>query len=586
MKPAPRRWQVCDSVPLTGHPPLLGQVLAARGHDELSARALLDTGATFHDPLGLRGMAEAVAVVGEAITTRQRIAVYGDYDADGVTACALLSRALRAAGVDAVAYIPNRMNEGYGLHSAALAELHEQGVGCVITVDCGTSSVDVAANRPNGMRLVITDHHLPLAPDGAPPALAPADALINPKQPGCEYAFDGLAGAGVAWKLLCALEAAGLVPAGSADAGIGLAALGTVADMMPLRGENRLIVQRGLSRLRDLPGIAALCATAGVGAELRAADVGFAIGPRINAAGRMEDARLALDLCLCDDEAVAAELAAQLDTQNRARQQAVAVAMVEAERMVAQLPEDAPAIVLGDPGWPMGIVGLVAGRLTERYARPSFIVCLDPAEAKGSARSIPGVHIVEALDGAAGTLIRYGGHRVAAGFSLEAARFDEFARAISDSVATQLGDSPRERVVAIDGEITTAECVPDTCDLLDGLEPYGIGNAAPVLAMRDCTVLSTSTFGADSQHIRVVLSDGAGIVEAITFFKPQLADHLPRGRRVDVCIALERDEWQGMVRVRARLRDIRPAQGAAVIEVAGRAVSQVAVAAPPRAATG
>ena len=180
------------------------------------------------------------------------------------------------------------------------------------------------------------------------------------------------------------------------------------------------------------------------------------------------------------------------------------------------------------------------------------------------------MHIVEALDGAASTLLRYGGHKVAAGFSLDAARFDEFADAIRAAVAAQLGDAPRERVVAIDGEITTAECVPDTCDLLDMLEPCGQGNAAPVLAMRDCTVLSTNTFGAESQHVRVALSDGNGIVEAIAFFKPQLADHLPRGRRVDVCVALERDEWQGMVRVRARLRDIRPARPQAVVELPGR----------------
>ncbi len=574
MKPAPRKWQVSDAAPLPGHPPLLGSILAARGHDDGSAATFLDSAATFHDPLGLRGMAAAVEVLGSAIRAGERIAVYGDYDADGVTACAMLSRALRRAGVDTVPYIPNRMSEGYGLHGAALTELYAQGVRCVITVDCGTSSVDVAAARPQGMRLVVTDHHLPLAPDGAVPALAPADALINPKQPGCEYPFDGLAGAGVAWKLLAALEDAGLVLPGGADDGLGLAALGTVADMMPLRGENRLIVQRGLPRLRDHAGVRALCQAAGLSGDLRATDIGFGIGPRINAAGRMEDAKLALDLCLCEDEDVAVELAARLDAQNRERQAAVAVAMAEAEVMVAALPEDAPAIVLGSPDWPMGIVGLVAGRLTEKYARPSFIVCLDPAEAKGSARSIAAVHIVQALDGAAATLLRYGGHKVAAGFSLEAARFDEFADAVRAAVAQQLGDLPRERVVAIDGSITTAECVPATCDLLDMLEPCGQGNAAPVLAMRDCTVLSTSTFGAEAQHLRVALSDGAGIVEAIAFFKPQLADHLPRGRRVDVCIALERDEWQGMVRVRARLRDIRPATIERVVELTGTPVQR------------
>jgi single-stranded-DNA-specific exonuclease len=576
MKPAPRRWQLADPDALPGHPPLLGRILAARGHDAASAAALLDTHAAFHDPHGLRGMDAAVDVIGDSIRGGMRIAVYGDYDADGVTACAMLSRALRAGGVDAVPYIPNRMSEGYGLHGAALAELHAQGVGCVITVDCGTSSVDVAAGRPAGMRLVVTDHHLPLAPAGTAPALAPADALINPKQPGCEYAFDGLAGAGVAWKLLCALEAAGLVPSGSADDGIALAALGTVADMMPLRGENRLIVERGLPRLRDHAGIRALCSAAGLSVDLRASDIGFGIGPRINAAGRMEDARLALELCLCDDEDEAFPLAARLDAQNRDRQAAVAIALAQAEEMVAALPDDAPAIVLGSADWPMGIVGLVAGRLTERYARPSFVVCLDPGEAKGSARSTAAVHIVEALDGAASTLLRYGGHRVAAGFSLEAARFDEFGQAIGAAVAAQLGDAPRERVIAIDGEITTADCSPATCDLLDLLEPCGQGNAAPVLAMRDCVVLSTTTFGAESQHLRVALGDGAGIVEAIAFFKPQLAAHLPRGRRVDVCVALERDEWQGQVRVRARLRDIRPARAAAVVEVSGTPVPRAA----------
>jgi single-stranded-DNA-specific exonuclease len=573
MKPAPRRWQVAESTPLPGHPPLLGRILAARGHDDTTATAFLDTAAAFHDPRGLRGMDAAIEVLGAAIRDHHRIAVYGDYDADGVTACALLSRALRNAGVDAVPYIPNRMSEGYGLHGAALAELHAQGVRCVITVDCGTSSVDVAASRPAGMRLVVTDHHLPLAPDGSAPALAPADALINPKQPGCDYAFDGLAGAGVAWKLLSALESAGLVPDGSADEGLALAALGTVADMMPLRGENRLIVQRGLPGLRAHAGIRALCQVAGVPLELRASDLGFAIGPRINAAGRMEDAKLALDLCLCDDEDEALALAVRLDAQNRDRQAAVAAALAEAEAMVADLPDDPPAIVLGDPAWPMGIVGLVAGRLAERYARPTFIVCLDPTEAKGSARSVAGVHIVEALDAAASTVLRYGGHRAAAGFSLDAARFDEFASAVSAAVARQLGDAPRERVVAIDGEITTADCVPDTCDLLDLLEPCGMGNASPVLAMRDCVVLSTRTFGTDSQHIGVALSDGAGIVEAIAFFKPGLTDHLPRGRRVDVCVALERDEWQGMVRVRARLRDIRPARVEPVVELSGVSIN-------------
>jgi single-stranded-DNA-specific exonuclease len=409
------------------------------------------------------------------------------------------------------------------------------------------------------MRLVVIDHHLALAPGGSPPQLAPADALVNPKLPGSTYAFDGLAGAGVAFKLVQALESRGVVPARSTEASLGLAALGTIADMMPLSGENRVIVRDGLARIADLPGLRALCEVAGIAPPPRGTDIAFAVGPRINAAGRMEDARLALELCLCDDPDEATRLAADLDTQNRLRQQAVAVALAQAEEQVADIAEDAPAIVLGDPGWPMGIVGLVAGRLAERYARPTFIACLDPAEAKGSARSAGGVHIVNALDGAATSLLRYGGHAAAAGFSLEASRFDEFRDLIAASVEEQNAGVERRRDFVIDCEISGIDVTPELCHALDQLEPSGQGNPAPLLAVRGARVLGTSTFGSDGQHVRVALATGSGIVEAIAFNKPNLADHLPRGRLVDACFGLELDSFQGMQRVRARLRDLRPA---------------------------
>ena len=298
---------------------MLGRVLAARGHDAASAIAFLDPEAGDHDPFGLPGMRAAVDTVAAAVAAGELIAIYGDYDADGVTACAMLTRALRSAGAAVRPYIPNRMSEGYGLHAAALEDLATEGVGCVITVDCGTSSVAVAAGRPRGMRLVVTDHHLPLAPDGGVPQLAPVDALVNPKLPGSEYPFDGLAGAGVAFKLVQGLEAAGVVPPGSADRAVGLAALGTIADMMPLRGENRRIVRHGLPRIADLAGLRTLCDAAGLSQPLQASDVAFGVGPRINAAGRMEDARLALQLCLSDSAEEARVLAAQLDEQNRQR---------------------------------------------------------------------------------------------------------------------------------------------------------------------------------------------------------------------------------------------------------------------------
>jgi single-stranded-DNA-specific exonuclease len=580
VKPAPRRWEIADAAPLATVPGVLGRVLAARGYDASTARDLLAAGQHgHHDPFLLAGMPEAVINVGVAVREGHRIAVYGDYDADGVTACAMLTLALRAAGADVQPYIPNRMTEGYGLHAAALDELGARGVQLVITVDCGTSSVDVVRGRPQGMRVVITDHHLPLAPDGSPPRLAPADALVNPKQPDCTYPFDALAGAGVAWKLLQALEMEGIVPAGSAEHGLGLAALGTVADMMPLRGENRLIVARGLAQLSEhpSPGIQALCAAAAVRPPLRASDVAFGLAPRINAAGRMEDAELALRLCLAADGPEASEIAAKLEAQNQVRREAVAAALEQAEERIADLPDDLPAVILGDPSWPMGIVGLVAGRITERYARPSFVACLDPDEAKGSARSVRGVHVVKALDAAAPALLRYGGHALAAGFSLEASRFQEFADLLMPAIAAQLGDSKPERVFRVDAVVSAADLVPELCRELDALEPCGQGNHEALLAMRDCTVLAASSFGATRQHLRVLLRDeGGGLAEAIAFNKPGVEAHLPRGRRIDCCFGLELDEWDGRERVRMRLRDLRPAAAAERIVVAAEA--QVAVA--------
>jgi single-stranded-DNA-specific exonuclease len=567
MKPAPRRWDISSAAPLDGHAPVLGRILAGRGLDRFTASSFLAGGVGLLDPFGLRGMAEAVVTLGVAVGEGHRIAIYGDYDADGVTACAMLTRALRAAGADVIPYIPNRMTEGYGLHAAALADLAALGVRCVVTVDCGTSSVEVAAGRPEGMALVVTDHHLPLAPDGTAARLAPADALVNPKQPGDGYGFDGLAGVGVAWKLLCALEAEAVVPPGQADALIGLAALGTIADMMPLVGENRTLVHRGLGRVLELAGLRALAHAAGLDSPLLASDIAFGLAPRINAAGRMEDARLALDLCLCDDPEAAAELARRLDEQNRTRQSAVAGALAEAEAQVAAIPDDAPAIVLGDPGWPMGIVGLVAGKLMERYAVPAFVVCLDAREAKGSGRSVSGVHIVRALDHAAPALVRYGGHAAAAGFSLRAEDLDRFRDLVSEACRAQLGDRTRERAFHVDSEIAAVDATPELCRQLAAIEPCGVGNPHPLLIMRDCEVMSTHTFGGEGQHLRVTLRDrSAATIEAIAFHKPGLAAHLPRGRRIDICFGLELDSWQGQLRVRARLRDLRPAREARVGE--------------------
>lgn len=557
MRPAPRRWEIVDRPPVDGVPPLLGRVLAARG---LEATRVAPA-AGWHDPARLPDLPEAVVAIAVALEQGRRLAVYGDYDADGVAACALLTQALRAAGGDVVPYIPNRMTEGYGLHGPALRELAEQGVSCVVTVDCGTSSPEVVAARPPGMSLVVTDHHLPHGT--GPESLPPADAVVNPKRPDSGYPFDGLAGSGVAWKLVQALEAEGVVPRGTGDALLPLAALGTVADMMPLRDENRTLVAAGLAGLAEAPppGLAALLESAGIRNPPRAADLAFALAPRLNAAGRMEDAVLALQLCLAASLEEARPLAARLSAQNLERQAAVAQALAEAEERVADLDDHTPAIVLGDPQWPVGIVGLVAGRLAERYARPAFVACLDGAEARGSARSAGGVHVVRALEAASAHLLRWGGHAAAAGFSLEPGRLEAVRQALCDAVLAQVGNAPRERVLRVDAVVAAADLTPAAWHQLAALEPCGQGNPEPLLALLDAEVLGCTAFGGRRQHLRLTVTDaGGGVVEAVAFDKPGLCAHLPRGRRIDACFVLDLDRWDGLERLRLRLRDLRPAR--------------------------
>ena len=287
----------------------------------------------------------------------------------------------------------------------------------------------------------------------------------------------------------------------------------------------------------------------------------------------MEDARLALELCLATDPALARELAGRLNAQNITRQKAVAEAFVDADRKVRALPDDLSAIVLGDASWPMGIVGLVAGRIADRYARPTFVACLDPAEAKGSARSVRGVHMVRALDAAAPALLRYGGHAAAAGFSLDAANFDQFNALVCGAVAEQLGDAPRERVFTVDAVVEISELTSELCTVLATLEPCGQGNHQPLLAALDCTVVSTRSFGVQRDHIGVTVAGATGgVAEAIAFSKPGLVQHLPRGRRIDCIFAVELDTWQGQERVRLRLRDVRPAQE---VQLTGTVVAAV-----------
>ncbi len=555
---APRRWELPAAAP--EGTPVLERVLLSRGLD-----GTLDASLQDHEPGLLTDMEPALELVARAIRDRAQVAIYGDYDADGVTACALLVRSLRAAHLDPLAYIPNRDSEGYGLNAQALDELAARGAALVITVDCGTTAVEVVAERPAGMGLVITDHHLPrVDPSSGQVQLAPADALINPQRPGDRYPFSGLAGVGVAYKLVQALESRGLLPPGTAAAGLPLVALGTVADLMPLVDENRQLVRQGLASWADAAplGLLALARGAGLEGPITSSDLGFSIGPRINAAGRMEDASLALQCCLADTKGQAETAALALEHLNRRRRRSLAEAMELARPMVEELPDETGAIVLGAGAFPAGVVGLVAGRLAEEFQRPAFIYSMAGEEWKGSARGVAGLNVVEALAAAGPELLRWGGHRGAGGFSLppDSERAAAFGGLVDEAVRRQLQGTTPCRVFSVDARVKLSECNLGVADQLAGLGPFGIGNPRVTLSAHHCRVVNAQPFGSNGDHLRVVLDDGTGQLEAIAFNRPGLGRHLPMGRRVDALFELDAGRWRGRERLRLMLRDLRPAR--------------------------
>lgn len=512
------------------------------------------------DPFQLRDMRAACEVIADAVRRGDRIAIYGDYDADGVTASVALACGLRAVGADVLTYIPNRFTEGYGLNLEALRELHVRGARLVITCDCGTNAVDVARDRPAGMRLIITDHHEAglKRPD--------VDALVNPKQPGCPYPFDGLAACGVAYKLLCALERdffpGRLDPAASLDA----VALGTVADVVPLRVENRAIVKAGLQKMNESPspGCRALLQAAGIRGPVTAGHLAFQLGPRINAAGRMEDAELALQLLLSDDAPQAAPLAQKLQEQNAERQRLTATIVREARERVLEMDDDLPVIVLGSPQWPLGVLGLAASKLVEEFYRPAFIFNIGPDECRGSARSIEGFHLVDCLQRCAPLLQRFGGHAMAAGLTVHPDRFDSLRECLEADTRRRLENTAFSRPIRVEASATLADLKPSLHQEIQLLAPFGVGNGEPLIVTREAEVVRADCFGTEQRHLRVLLRDRTATAEAFAFDKGATVAHLTAGRRVDVVYTLDCDRWDGYDRLRLHLRDLRAAERSAL----------------------
>ena len=536
----------------SGYAPLAAMVLASRGiGDDRQARAYLDCNAPLLDPFLMTDMDKAAGRVGLAMSRGEKIAVFGDYDVDGITATCLLTDFLRRHGADVVSYIPGRLEEGYGLNPIAIHQLHAEGVKLIVTVDCGITAVNEAELcKQLGIDLVITDHH------ECKQTLPAAAAVVDPHRCDGGYPHKNLSGVGVAFKLASAL-------CGSQETVLeeyaDMVCLGTVADVMPLQGENRVFVARGLESLAHTkrPGIAALMAECGCAPEtVSASSIGFMLAPRINAAGRMGQIDLAVELFLTDDPDKAAEAARGLCELNRQRQ------AVESEiyrQAVSMLPMGKPpeAIVLADESWHQGVVGIVASRIAEEYACPTFLICLDGEHGKASSRSHGGFNLFASLSALSPLLESYGGHELAAGFTISRANIPEFRRQICALAAQYYTDDVPRTVLDVDCAVSPELLTLHNVDSLQMLEPCGNGCPKPVLMMKNLTIDRISMVGG-GRHMRLRLCSGHTYLNAIYFSaNPQTVSIQP-GDLVDVAFTPQVNEFRGTRTVQMNVIDIRP----------------------------
>jgi single-stranded-DNA-specific exonuclease len=538
-------------------PPALAALLIQRGHgSEEAARSYLrPLLSDLSDPYRLAGMAEAVEVIARSVRAGQRIMVHGDYDVDGQCSSALLTRALRVAGADVVPFLPHRLRDGYDFGPAGLAAAKAAGAALIITCDCGITAMDtVRSAREEGIGVIVTDHHLPGA------ELPPALAVVDPQRADDTSGANDLCGTGIAFKLVQALVPALGLPVNLAFHLLDLVALATVADVVPLQGENRILVRHGLKLLAESRwvGVRALVEATGLtGKEVVARHLGFVLGPRLNAAGRVADATDGLRLLLSDDPAESAELAKRLEGLNVERQALDQRILDEALEQVERTgdPERDASFVLAGEGWHPGVVGIVASRVVERYGRPTFLIAFDGEIGKGSGRSTSRFDLHAALLSCGDLLERYGGHRMAAGLTIQRDRLDAFRDRFGDIARETLAPEDLGPEQRVDLEVGLHEVTRDLERLCRYLEPCGQGNSSPVFGVRGVRWTNRSVVG--SGHLKGMLDDGNCRVSVIGF---QWADRVPwlGDDLVDAAFRIECNEWNGTSTLQARLCALSP----------------------------
>ncbi|WKZ48180.1 MAG: single-stranded-DNA-specific exonuclease RecJ [Anaerolineales bacterium] len=562
-----KRWVIAPvitsqaSEALAAVPPILRQILFNRGiGTEDNARAFVAAKPTFDtNPFQMIGMQATVDRISFALDHNEPIAVYGDYDVDGVTATALLVEALRQLGGNVRGYIPNRFEEGYGLNKDALDSLKADGVKLVITVDCGIRSPDETLHaRTIGLDLIISDHH---HPDGV--NLPPAFAVINPKQHGDSYPDKDLAGVGIAYKIVEGLmsKVKGQTSGDQLTGLLDLVALGTVADLAPLVGENRSLVRNGLKQLRETKrqGLFSLAGVAQVKMDkITAGNIGFMLGPRLNASGRLESALASFELLTTTDFMRAGQLAQQLEVQNRQRQSITKTMQAQAEEIAMRDDPHAFLLFAADESFNSGVVGLAASRLTETYYRPSIVAAKGPDETRGSCRSIPEFHITDALDQCKDLLVRHGGHAAAAGFTVKNENLPELVARLKSIAKEKLDGKDLRQTLSADMELPLADMNFGVLKHLNLLEPTGYGNPDAIFVSRNVKVRAFRAVGSEGRHLKLTLEDGPALTyDAIGFRMGAMAKSLPP--RVDVMYTLEANEWNGRTNLQLNLKDVKAA---------------------------
>jgi len=543
-----------------GYSYLVSSVLASRGVEtaEQAAVALERERTLTHSPFLMRDMDKAVARVQEALARREKIAVFGDYDVDGITATCLLTDYLRRRGGEVVMHIPGRFDEGYGLSAEAVRSLAEQGVDLIVTVDCGITGVEETDYANSlGIDVVITDHH------ECKERLPAAVAVVDPHRSDCGYPFKQLAGVGVALKLVLALGGNDREDALFARY-CTLAAIGTIADVMRMESENRTIVSMGLEAIghSDFVGLRVLLREAGLADKrISSIHIGFVLAPRINAAGRMGRASLAAELLLTDDEQEAERMAKELCDLNRERQAVEQDIYARAVEQLEQLPpEEKYALVLASDDWHQGVVGIVASRLSEKYACPSFMIHLSGGMGKGSCRSYGGFNLFSALEACSDLLVGFGGHELAAGFTIEEENIPAFRKKMNRCVREQTGRARPVSSLAVTAELTRPALVTfEEVDRLSELEPYGAGNERPVFCLRGAILESAQNVG-QNRHLKVRLQKGYAVFEGIFFSVTAEDAGVAAGDRVDAAFYLQINEFRGCRGVQLQLLDLRPAR--------------------------